>query len=56
MKPRVPKIGRRTLHEALAFAMLQHQRGLLPEAEKLYRRVLAAAPDHPDALHYLGVV
>ncbi len=33
-----------------------HQKGRLSEAEACYRRVLTAQPDHPDALHLLGVV
>ncbi|MGP8265711.1 MAG: tetratricopeptide repeat protein [Beijerinckiaceae bacterium] len=33
-----------------------HQAGRLSEAEACYRRVLAAQPDHPDALHLLGVI
>jgi len=37
-------------------AVLQHQRGNLAEAERLYRRALAQAPEHFDALHMLGVL
>jgi tetratricopeptide (TPR) repeat protein len=33
-----------------------HQAGRLVEAEGLYRRTLATRPDHPDALHLLGVI
>jgi len=33
-----------------------HQAGRLPEAEALYRQVLARFPRHPDALHMLGVL
>ena len=33
-----------------------HQAGRLAEAGACYRRVLAAQPDHPDALHLLGVI
>lgn len=34
-----------------------HQRaGRLPQAEALYRQVLALSPDHPDALHLLGTL
>lgn len=33
-----------------------HRAGRLEEARAIYRRVLAAAPDHPDALHLLGLV
>jgi protein O-GlcNAc transferase len=30
--------------------------GQLAEAERLFRRVLASEPYHPDALHFLGIV
>jgi tetratricopeptide (TPR) repeat protein len=41
-----------TLNEALAL----HRQGQLRDAEKLYTRVLKAAPDHFDALNLLGSV
>jgi predicted O-linked N-acetylglucosamine transferase (SPINDLY family) len=38
-------------------AAIQHHRaGRLHEAEKLYRQILASNPQHPDALHMLGVL
>ena len=37
-------------------AVQQHQAGRRNAAEKLYRRVLKAVPDQPDALHWLGVL
>ena len=37
-------------------AVRLHQQGRLREAEKLYARVLKAAPDNFDALHMLGLV
>src|ERR1035437_4067628 len=40
-----------TMQEAVAL----HQQGRLREAEKLYARVLKAAPEHFDALHLLGL-
>ena len=33
-----------------------HQAGRLAEAEACYRRMLAAQPRHPDALHLLGLI
>src|ERR1700722_9297873 len=33
-----------------------HLAGRLGEAEPLYRAVIARSPDHPDALHRLGVL
>jgi len=41
--------------EALALAIRTHQRGERELAIQMYERVLAAAPEHPDALHFLGV-
>jgi len=37
-------------------ALAHHQAGRLPQAEALYRQVLAAAPNHADALHLLGLI
>ena len=37
-------------------ARTHHGAGRLPEAEALYREVLQATPNHPDALHLLGVL
>jgi predicted O-linked N-acetylglucosamine transferase (SPINDLY family) len=37
-------------------AMEHHQAGQLPQAEALYRQVLALAPGHVDALYLLGVM
>lgn len=45
-----------TLPEAVELAMVLHKGGKLEVAEELYRRVLAVAPDDPNALHYLGVL
>ena len=40
----------------VARAMQAHQRGDTASAERDYRAALAVAPDHPTALHYLGVI
>jgi protein O-GlcNAc transferase len=40
----------------LAVGRQHHQAGRLAEAEACYQRVLAAQPDHAEALHLLGVV
>jgi len=45
-----------TLEEAVAFAILLQKNEQLVEAQELYRRVLDTAPNHPDALHYAGVL
>ena len=42
--------------ELLATGLTHQQAGRLAEAEACYRRVLAAQPDHADALHLLGVI
>ena len=42
--------------QALQSAMAQHQAGNLSQAELLYKQVLQAAPNQPDALHLLGLV
>ena len=45
-----------TIPEALAIA-LEHQRaGRLREAETIYRQILAADRNHPDAWHLLGLI
>ena len=41
---------------ALDRSLAAHQRGALDDAERGYRAVLAIAPGHPLALHYLGVL
>ncbi len=41
---------------SLASAVAHHQAGRLAEAEALYRQILTTVPDHPDALHLLGVL
>lgn len=41
---------------ALSEAVRAHQAGQLDAAAAGYRRILAARPKHPDALHLLGVV
>ncbi len=42
--------------EALNMAVAAHARGDLAEAEQGYRRLLSAAPDHPETLHLLGLL
>jgi len=44
------------LHTALTVAVSLHRRGNLANAETIYRGILEATPDHPDALHFLGVL
>jgi tetratricopeptide (TPR) repeat protein len=42
--------------QALQSAMAHHQAGNLVQAETLYKQVLQAAPNQPDALHLLGLI
>jgi tetratricopeptide (TPR) repeat protein len=44
------------LPQAMQQAFSLHQQGHLREAEKLYARVLKAAPNNFDALHLLGLI
>jgi predicted O-linked N-acetylglucosamine transferase (SPINDLY family) len=37
-------------------ALIHHRAKRLPEAEQLYRTILQARPDHPEANHNLGVM
>ncbi|HEY0336705.1 MAG TPA: tetratricopeptide repeat protein [Burkholderiales bacterium] len=45
-----------SLEGALRLALHLHRTGRLDDAETLYRRILDAAPEQPDALHFLGVL
>jgi protein O-GlcNAc transferase len=49
-------VRRMTLQQQLESGMSHHRAGRLAEAEKIYRQVLAQQPDHPDALHRLGML
>jgi protein O-GlcNAc transferase len=42
--------------QALEIARQHHVAGRLPEAEAIYRQLLAENPRHADALHLLGVI
>lgn len=44
------------LPKALALAVQLHRERQFAEAGVLYEAVLESAPDHPDALHFLGVL
>ncbi len=45
-----------TLDEALQQGIAAHKEGKLQEAERFYRAILQAQPEHPDANHNLGVL
>lgn len=42
--------------QAMQIAIDHHQAGRLDQAADLYQQILAAQPDHADALHLLGVL
>lgn len=44
-----------SVDDALTMAIEVHQRGLIDEALSLYESVLKVVPEHPDALHFMGV-
>jgi len=46
----------RTTSEMFSHAIEHHQAGRLPQAEALYREILARDPSSVDALHLLGVI
>ena len=52
---RMAQPPRFNLPQTMQAAVALHQQGRLREAEKLYARVLKAAPEHFDALHLLGL-
>ena len=45
-----------TIDQALHRGVAAHKEGKLQDAERLYRAVLQAQPNHPDANHNLGVL
>jgi tetratricopeptide (TPR) repeat protein len=45
-----------TVDQALQQGVTAHKEGKLQDAERLYRAILQAQPNHPDANHNLGVL
>ena len=45
-----------TVDQALQQGVAAHKEGKLQDAERLYRAILQAQPEHPDANHNLGVL
>jgi Flp pilus assembly protein TadD len=45
-----------TIQQAFELAVRHHQAGQLPQAENLYRQILAQQPEHVDAVHNLGMI
>jgi predicted TPR repeat methyltransferase len=56
MEQSEPPTRELTLEEAVSIAILLQKNEQLVEAQELYRRVLKVAPNHPQALHYSGVL
>src|SRR5258705_13048019 len=56
MEPSESPTRELTLEEAVSFAILLQKNEKFVEAHEGYRRVLEAAPNHPPALHYAGVL
>jgi predicted O-linked N-acetylglucosamine transferase (SPINDLY family) len=45
-----------TIERTFQIAVGHHQAGRIPQAEQLYRQILAQQPTHAGALHYLGMI
>src|SRR4051812_13287780 len=45
-----------TTEQAIQLAVRHHTAGQLPQAEMIYRQILGINPNHPDALHLLGMI
>lgn len=52
----MPQSGPHAVQQTLNAAVQSHQSGDLAAAKRLYEHVLKAQPNHPGALHLLGVV
>src|SRR5437899_12502035 len=45
-----------TLEEAMSLAIRLHKNEQFAEADDVYRRILELVPDHPDVLHFSGIL
>ena len=52
----LPQAPQLSLAQAMKIAERHQAAGELQDAERLLRKILSAAPDHPPALHLLGVI
>jgi predicted O-linked N-acetylglucosamine transferase (SPINDLY family) len=52
----VYRMAELTIQQVYDLALQHHESGRLREAEQLYRQVLAERPEHPEAVHHLGVI
>jgi predicted TPR repeat methyltransferase len=55
-KPLEVPLSDLSIPEAFACAIQLQQEGYLPAAETIYQRILTVVPNHPDALHFLGLI
>ena len=51
-----PSMPQQTIEPIYERAVQHHQAGRVDIAEDLYRQIIAMAPDHADALHWLGMI
>lgn len=56
IEPKTAEPQELDLASALTLAIHLHRTAELTDAETLYRRILDAAPDNADAMHFLGVL
>jgi len=49
-------MARITLQQAFELAIKHHQDGRLTKAEELYLQILAVEPQHPETLHFVGIL
>jgi predicted TPR repeat methyltransferase len=56
MEPSQPTTRQLTLDEAISLAILLQKNAQLAEAESVYHGIFEIAPNHPEALHYAGVL
>ncbi|BAZ15627.1 family 2 glycosyl transferase [Calothrix sp. NIES-4071] len=54
--PDVRGIYIKSVYETLQLAIQHHRANRLEQAEQAYRQVLETHPDHPEALHSLGIL
>ncbi|SFN45416.1 Tfp pilus assembly protein PilF [Nitrosospira briensis] len=45
-----------SISEYLQTGIQYHQAGHLPQAEAIYHRILQVTPEHPGALHFMGLI
>src|SRR4051812_27080147 len=45
-----------SISEAYHLAAHHHRAGRLQQAESIYRQIIAAVPNHAEAIHHLGLI